>query len=245
MNEARFSRERTKFAGKLRVLDILQLSDGITPGTKKWEDFIWTSDDSVYVTTARTASDGYMDIINAERHCPPETKDSMKLLIDDFMDYDHGTTNGHRLLDKIALHGTIADCEKLGIKRGTALAKEPSHSSSTAIVDNVRAKLGVRSNTIGRHKITVVNEVGDARSLPEGIAIARVHRFIGKVAPTSLSQYESIGNSKRGLFESNVENVPQSTDKLYAWYIVRYEDTRGNIGQASEPLKLEIYFSVS
>jgi hypothetical protein len=245
MNDSRFSRQRVKFGGQIRVLDNLQLSAGIPAGTKKFENWLWTGDESTYVTSIRTQSDKFMDIINSQRHCPGEIKDQMSLLIVDFMGYDHGKIKAHRLLDKIALNGTVEDCEALGIKRGTSLAKEASHGSAVILASKVRATLAMRINIIGKHKITVRNEeTSDSRALPEGIARARVFRYIGKEAPTSLSQYESVGNAKRGVFESNLEDVEPTTDKLYAWYICRYEDTRGNVGPASEVLKLEIYFPV-
>jgi hypothetical protein len=109
MNDSRISRQRTKFGGQMRVLDDLQKSDGIAPDTKKWEDFKWNSDERDFVTYTRKKSDEYMDIINSQRHCPPEIKDKMDILIVNFMDYDHDKNTGHRLLDKIALHGTIED----------------------------------------------------------------------------------------------------------------------------------------
>jgi hypothetical protein len=245
MKEARISRNRTKFGGQIRVLDDLQLSDGIVSGTKKWQDFKWLIAESEYVTSVRTQSDTYMDLINSQRHCPPEIKDKMDILIDNFMDFDHDKNTGHRLLDKIALNGTIDDCEKLGIKRSTPLAKAPSHGGSEILAGKVRAALGVRFNIIGRHKITVRNEdTPDRRALPEGIARARVFRFIGRETPTRINQYESVGNAKRGLFEIDLTDIAPTPEKIYAWYIARYEDTRGNTGTASEPLKMEIYFPV-
>jgi hypothetical protein len=243
MADSRISRQRGKFAGQIRVLDNLQVSAGEPPDTKKWENWLWKEVESQYVTSVRTQSDALMDIINAQRYCPPETKDKMALLIDEFMDYDHGPHNAHRLLDKIALNGSIDDCEKLAIKRGTSLAKEPGTTGTNVLINKVTPVLTERLNKIGRQVITVRNpETPNSGALPEGASRARVYRYIGTTSPTSLSQYESVGNAKRGLIEFTYTDIQPGEDRLFAWYIARYEDTKGEVWDASDPLKLEIYF---
>jgi hypothetical protein len=233
----------SKFVQQIKVLDDLQLSMGEPPDTKKWENWLWTQAESQYITSVRTRSEGFMNIINSQRYCPPETKDKMTLLIDEYMDYDHGPHNAHHLLDKIALNGSIDDCEKLGIKRSTQLAKEPGPTGSNVVVNKVTPVLTERVNKIGRHLLGVRNPATpNSGALPQGVSRARVFRFIGTTSPTSISRYESIGNAKRGIIEINYENMAPTEDRLFAWYIARYEDTKGELWDACDPLKLEIYF---
>lgn len=246
MTQGRFSRQRNKFSAQIVVLDELQKSDGIAPGTKKWEDFQWVLADSEFVTKTRNQSDELMLIIDSYRHCPPETKDKMELLIDEFMKYDHDRVLGRRLLDKIALNGTIDDWEKLGIKRGTSLAKAPVQGHGNILVSKVRASISLRSNSELLHILIIRNvDTPDSSALPEGIKRAQVYCYIGKVAPTKYSQYELIGNAKRGIYKHFISGLEPSTDRIYAWYYVRYESNRGELLEPGSVLKAEIYFPVA
>lgn len=245
MAESRISPLRSKFAGQIRVLDNLQLSDGSAPGTKKWEDFNWENADSLFVTQTRKKSDELMDIINSPRNCPPEVKDEMEIVIDTFMDFDHGKINPHRLLDKIALYGSVADCEKLNIKRGTVLAQAPTQDGEPVIKKMLKPMVGLKKNGVAEHLLKVVNaDAGSSRALPAGIRCARVFCYIGTEAPGNFKQYTTVGNAKRGLFLNKfTEALPASDKTYYAWYIAVYEDTKGNLLDLSEPLRVEIFMS--
>ena len=245
MDYHRFSYVPRLFVPKIKILDILQLSAGEPPDTKKWENWHWTSDESAFVTDIRTRTEAFWTQMEDKKNCPPEVKDEMKVAIRDFMVFDHGESQPHNLLNKIADFGTLKDCDTLGIKRGTPLAKKASEDKPSVLDESIAPVLGLRLNEIGKHTLTVVNPATPySKALPPGMSAARIFRYIGTVAPTRPSQFESIGNAKRGLFKSNLEGVEPQSDKLYAWYIARYEDTRGITGDASNQLKLEIYFQV-
>lgn len=243
MSNSRLSYVPSRFVSQIIVLDDLQLMAGEPADTKKFENWHWTDAESAHVTAVRVKAEEFWNQMIDKKNCPPNTRDEMRILIDDFMAYDHGENEPHKLLNKIADFGSIQDCNTVGVKRGTPLAKSPAVSGGNILASKVRPTLAVRSNLIGSHLLTVRNpETPDSRALPEGIKCARIYRYIGTVTPTKFSQYESIGNAKSGLFESLLSDVQPTEDRLYAFYIGRYEDTRGELWEACEVLKLEIYF---
>jgi hypothetical protein len=245
MNDHRLSYKPSEFVSEIKVIDDLQLSPGTPPNAKKYLDWYWTTEESQHVTSVRTKAEEFWNKMENRKNCPDEIKDEMKVLIRDFMTYDHGKSEPHKLLNKIADFGSLLDCDTVGVKRGTPLAKSPSKGGASILASKVKPSIALRSNEIGSHTLTVVNpETPYSKALPPGTRCARVYRFIGTSTPTKLSQYESIGNAKRGLFESNLESVEPADEKLFAWYIARYEDTKGEVWDACDPLKLEIYFPV-
>jgi hypothetical protein len=234
MADSRILRQRTKFAGQIRVLDNLQISEGVPPDTKKWENWHWIDAESAHVTEVRTKAEEYWNQMVDKKNCPPNTRDEMRILIHDFMAYDHGENEPHKLLNKIADFGTIQDCNTVGVKRGTPLAKSPNLSGSNVVVSKVSPVIDVRFNKIGRHLLTVRNpETPDSRALPPGIKFARMYCAIGTTKPANLNQYVPIGNAKRGLFENLFENIESSEDRLYAFYYGRYETTKGETWPAT------------
>ena len=245
MSQYRFSSTPSKFVPQIIVLDDLQLSPGVS-NPSRFMDWYWTSDESVWITKCREDAEKLWLKMIDTRNCPPEIKDEMKLLIRGFMAYDHGNVDPHNLLDKIADFGTIQDCESVGVKRGTPLAKAPSQDVSGMLEAMLKPAIGLRRNDIGQHLLTVVNpETPDSKAVPKGIKCARVFRYIGTTAPTKLSQYESIGNAKRGLFLSKFEDLEPQTVKIYAWYIARYESTRGVMGDPCAPLRCEVFIATA
>jgi hypothetical protein len=90
-------------------------------------------------------------------NCPPEIKNELKTLIKTFKAYDHGEFEPHRLLDKIGLFATQKDCETLGIKRGTPLAKAPAKDLPSVMEDSIVPTISLRSNNVGMHILEVVN----------------------------------------------------------------------------------------
>jgi hypothetical protein len=244
MKDSRISSAREKFAKQIRTLDNLQLSDGIAAGTKKWEDFKWVLADSQFVTKTRDKSDEYMAQIADKRHCPPEIKDEHRLLIKSFMNYDHGDVEPKRLLDKIALYGSVSDCEAVNIKRGTLLQDAPSQEGNPVLAKMLKPLVSLRKNGIGEQLLTVVNSTApNSRALPDGVRCARVFRYIGTSAPASFEQYTSVGNAKRGLFLSKFTEALPPDKVCYAWYIAVYENTKGDLLDLSESLRVEIFMS--
>jgi hypothetical protein len=243
MSDSRFSTSTAKFVSQIDVLDDLQNEPGTPPNPKKYLDWHWNSDENLHVTEVRTKADELFNIIKNKRSCPPEVKDEMKVLIRDFMAYDHGKTSPHHLLDKIADFGTLLDCETAGVKRGTPLAKTPSHGGDQVKQKMLIPQVSVRSNVNGQHLLDVVNPgTPESHALPEGMKAARVCRYIGTEPPDNIGFYKPVGNAKRGLFLSRFadQEPPEDDKKLYAWYYAYYESTKGEFGDPSSPVKAEI-----
>lgn len=235
----------SKFVARLDVVDDLQLSTGTPPHAKKYMDWGWTDEESAHVTLIRQQADDFFDIMKNKKNCPTAVRDQMTILIDDFMAFDHGKNEPHKLWDKIAAFGSITDCESAGIKRGTPLAKTPTQDDEVPATEQIfKALVGMRKNLIGSHLISVVNsDSPSSKALPKGMKAAMVFCYIGTEAPTSIDQYKKIGNAKRGNFLNKFTDLqPVEGKKLYAWYIVRYENTKGEWGLLSNRLKAEIYF---
>jgi hypothetical protein len=101
MPNSRMPTDIGPFVSQIKVLDNLQLSPGKPPNIKKYQDWFWTQEESTRVTKFRTDADAYYKQIISGRHCPPEVKDLMKILIREFMAYDHGKTDPHSYLIKL------------------------------------------------------------------------------------------------------------------------------------------------
>jgi hypothetical protein len=245
MSNTRLSYVPSKFVARLDVVDELQLSDGTPPNTKKYMDWGWKDTESAHVTLIRKKADEYFELMKDKKNCPTVVRDQMTILIADFMAYDHGKTEPHKLWDKIAAFGSITDCESAGVKRGTPLAKAPTEDDEVPIVEQMlKALIGIRVNAIGMHLLSVVNSASpSSKALPKGIKFAKVFVYIGTEPPANLKQYYVIGNARRGMFLNKLNDIePVEGKDLYAWYIVRYENTRGELGEPSNRLKAEIFF---
>ena len=97
----------------------------------------------------------------------------------------------------------------------------------------------MKKNIEGTHQLAVRNpDKSKSRALPKGMRALKVYRYIGTAAPTSIKQYEFVGNAKRGLIISNFAELGFDPNiKLWAWYIARYESTKGMLGNPSPALK--------
>jgi hypothetical protein len=227
------------------VVDELQLSAGTPPNAKKYMDWHWTLEESDHVTKVREKADEYFELMKDKKSCPTVVRDQMNILITDFMAFDHGKTDPHNLWNKIADFGSITDCESAGIRRGTPLAKAPTQDDEVPVVEQLLQPLiGIRINAIGKHLLSVVNSASpSSKALPKGIKFAKVFVYIGTEPPANLKQYYVIGIARRGMFLNKLNDIePVEGKDLYAWYIVRYENTKGELGEPSNRLKAEIYF---
>ncbi len=245
MPNTRLPYKPADFVARMDVVDDLQLSPGTPPNAKKYLDWGWKDAESQHVTEVRKKADEYFELMKDKKNCPTTVRDQMTILIADFMAYDHGKNEPHNLWNKIADFGSITDCESAGVKRGTPLAKAPTQDDEVPVAEQVyKALIGMRSNVIGSHLLSVVNsDSPSSRALPEGINAAVVFCYIGTEAPTNNEQYKKIGNAKRGLFLNKFTDLqPVEDKKLYAWYYVRYQNSKNDWGVLSNRLKAEIYF---
>ena len=97
----------------------------------------------------------------------------------------------------------------------------------------------MKKNIEGEHQLVVRNsDKAKSKALPKEIKFLKVYRYVGVTAPTSIKQYEFVGNAKRGLIISNFAELGLDPNiKLWAWYIARYESTKGMLGNPSPALK--------
>jgi hypothetical protein len=235
----------------MQTTDKLQLSINPSTGNPKWKDWGWTSAQSAQWTSYRNQSDTLFPQWADKNHNNTDTTDQMGLLIKAVKKYDNDPLTGFHLLDRVALSGTISDCETFHVKRGTALAAVSHQGAATArtigglVTGPEKPVLAVKKYDVGEHVIGVTNpDTPKSHALPAGIKFAKVYRFIGTAAPTALSQYQFVGNAKRGSVLSSFSDgdlaaFPAATT-VYAWYIARYESNKGVLGDACGAIRAQI-----
>jgi len=241
----------SEFATYMQRTDNLQLSPGTPATTKKWQNWGWTLAQSQQWTAYRTQSDLLYPQYADKNHNNTDITDQMGLLIKNTKKYDNDPLTGFHLLDKVALGGTISDCETFRVKRSTALAAV-SHqgaafkqSTGGLVVGTQKPVLAMKKYDVGEHHISVTNpDTPTSHALPDGIKFAKVYRYIGTVAPTALSQYQFVGNAKRGSVLSSFSDgdlaaFPAATT-VYAWYIAKYESNKGVLGDACGAIHAQI-----
>jgi len=89
------------------------------------------------------------------------------------------------------------------------------------------------------HKIRITDPDNPAtRKKPKGVARINVYRYIGEQNATPrLSDYQLIGSSTKFLFTSGFADTDVGKK---AWYIVQYENTRGERGPVSDSINASI-----
>jgi hypothetical protein len=237
MSDTRIPTIAEVFAPYMDNTDNHQLSIDPVSGQAFYKNWGWTSGESSQWTDFRTESDKIFQLYSDKKHSNSENKGEMKILIANVRKYDNDPLTGHRLLDKIALMGTMNDCSLFRVKRSTALAI--TASKTTGETGSLIPVITIRKNDEGEHYLSVRNpEKPKSSGLPDGIKFCKVYRFIGAAAPTSIKQYEFIGNAKRGLIISNFAELGlDPAIKLWAWYIARYESNKGVLGNPSAAIK--------
>lgn len=175
----------------------------------------------------------------------------MGILIKVVKKYDNDPLIGFHLLNKVAMNGTISDCETFRVKRDTALATISHQGSITSrtvgglVSGPLKPVLAVKKYDVAEHVLSVTNpDTPKSHALPDGIKFAKVYRYIGTAAPTALSQYVFVGSAKRGSVLSSITSadlaaIPANTNS-YAWYIARYESNKGVLGDACGAIVAQI-----
>jgi hypothetical protein len=258
----RISGKPTEFAPYMQSTDKLQLSAGTpiivsgvsTPQTK-WQNWGWTLAQSQQWTSFRNQSDLLFPQWSDKNHNNTDTTDQMGLLIKNVKKYDNDPLTGFHLLDRVALSGTISDCETFHVKRGTALAVVSHQGSATARsvggvavgtgASSLKPVLSIKKYDVGEHIVSVVNpETPKSSALPDGIKFAKLYRFIGTAAPTAISQYTFVANAKKGKALSSFADADLAAfaagTVVYAWYIARYESNKGVLGDACGAIHAQI-----
>jgi hypothetical protein len=244
MSNSRFSSVPAEFVSQIDVLDNRQNSPGTPPNQKKYQDWFWTDAESAEVTRIRTKADELFHITKDKSKCPRVVKVELKLLIKHFMAYDHGRNNPHHLLDKVADFGNAIDWAAARVKRGTALAKVRLKAKDTKKTQMLIPLLFLRDWDMQQHLVWACNPNNlTNKELPAGTRALLIFCYIGTEPPTSLQDYAYIGKTFRGLLLNTLTDLePVENKKLFAWYIARYQNTLGEWGLPSKPLRAEIFF---
>lgn len=247
----RISTKPAEFAPYMQNTDDLQLSPGRVAGTKKYQDWGWSDAESAQWTSYRDQSDDLFPKWADKKHVNTDTSDQMTILIKAVKKYDNDPLTGHHLLDKVALGGTTSDCETFHVKRGTALAAVSHQGAATgrmvggAVGDSKKPVLSIKKYDVGEHQLSITNpDTPKSHALPDGTKFAKLYRYIGTAAPTSISQYQFVGNGKRGkvlsVFTDGDLAAFPATTVTYAWYIARYESNKGVLGDPCGAIRAQI-----
>ncbi len=99
-------------------------------------------------------------------------------------------------------------------------------------------KVTIESVTQKRHKLRIVDPLNpESKQKPEGVVQVQLYRFIGETAPVDVEEYEFLSNVTRFLY--TVKFTMADAGKR-AFYIARYENSRGEVGPFSEPVSEHI-----
>ena len=226
------------------ALDDLQLSQGSGGvGHHKWEDWMWTQEDSEYVTSIRNILEPLLVPYQKKKTITTAQRAQVKTAVKSMREYASYDVNGHRLLLKIAALGDNNDWNVANIKFGTPLAKKHGGNKSDATA-MLQPMLSMKKNILGEMELGVVSpETPTSKKLPKGMKFAKVFRYIGATAPKSNADFALYGNAKRGKIHITFEGVDNSgTTKLYAYYFACYESNKGELGQPSVIVSAGIVF---
>jgi hypothetical protein len=251
----RIPQKTSDFAIYMQNTDNLQLSAGNPATTKKWQNWGWTAAQSTQWTAFRTQSDLLYPQYADENRNSKGITDQMNVLMKTTKKFDNDALTGFHLLDKVALSGSISDCETFRVKRSTPLANtshlgSPTTRSIGGIAVGTGASWGkpvlaIKKYDVGEHRLSVTNpDTPTSHALPDGIKFAKVYRYIGTVAPTGINQYMFVGNAKRGsvlssFADADLSAFPANTS-VFAWYIARYESNKGVLGDACGAIHAQI-----
>ncbi|HLG35911.1 MAG TPA: hypothetical protein VI757_13610 [Bacteroidia bacterium] len=151
--------------------------------------------------------------------------------------YDNDTVTGHHLLDRVALTGTIDDCEIFRVKRGTALADTtptgPPDPGSVAVTIAIKKSEHLLTQLL----IKTADQVGRGR--PKGIKEIMVFKAItAQNAPApALKDYQYVGDVKRGLTNVQHEDTVEGSK---AWFFARVKNSKGETGPPSSPVSVSV-----
>jgi hypothetical protein len=239
-NLPRIPRYPAMFDDYISRTDNLQVSTDSITGTKKYEFFNWTQAESEQWTAFRIESNLLYALLSDPDKMGPAIRKKMKILIKQVRAYDNNKITGHHLLDKISMSRNLDDCITFNVKRGTELAGSHGHRNPEAA--KITPNCSFKKFDIGIQIISVINpENPSSKALPAGMAFAKVYRCISAESPTKLSQYELIGNAKRGVFVSRFDNIIRPEGKsLRAYYYARYESKKGHLGDPGNIISADI-----
>ena len=230
----RISRSPKVFAPYMDRTDTYQLA--IVPDTRpgaaagatvaQYVLWNWTAAESAAWTGFRNRSDIQYPLYSDTVHCTKAIRRAMKQVITDTHTYDHNSKSpalSHKLLDKIAMFGTVADCEMFNIKDGTVLGSTVMTRSKNPAAITYSIIVLHNINLAHVLQFTRTQEGVKSHARGKGIKEIQVWRFIGTAEPADLTGFQYIGDVVRGKFLSTFN---ATTDKKkIAWYYVVAKNT--------------------
>lgn len=204
----------------------------------------WTAAESAFWSGQRHLSNVQYPKYTGKTGVNKTIRDAMHKIVTDTHHYDFYKKDlpaSHKLLDKVALFGTLEDAAEFNLKAGTPLgsvsmtrSKDPAAITYSVIVLHIlnlahiieftRTQLGKKSHAKG-----------------PGIKQLQVWCFIGLVEPPDLTGFKYVGHIYRGKF---INKFNATTDKKKtAWYFVVAENTHGELSQPSPLCHADITIS--
>jgi hypothetical protein len=210
------------------------------PSTQRYTLYGWTEEESTTWSAFRKGIEELYALYSDPDKTGPAIRKLMKLLIKKIRAYDNDKIDGHFLLNKVAIYGTLDDWLTFNVKRDTTLASKPTHHNNSP--EQIVPEIHLLENTFGSHLLHVSNpETPTTKKLPEGVVFAKIFRSISTEQPASLKAYEFIGNAFRGKYISSLEDIERDEHtRLFAYYYCRYESKKGKLGPPSKILRVEI-----
>ncbi len=126
-----------------------------------------------------------------------------------------------------------ADYIAFNIVSGTSMA-EATHTR-TPEPGTKKVTIALKQSSYLMHELLVTSPAHKGRGKEEGVKEILIYKAIvaiTEVAP-ALSTFQYIGDVSRGLIKVNHD---ETTQGMRAWYIGRVKNSRGEIGDASEPV---------
>lgn len=198
----------------------------------------WTATESGQWHAFRVAYDRIYqkikDVVNASRG----NRTAERILNAKIHAYDNDKLNGHHLLDKVALNGTIADCEEFFVKRGTALAADPSMQRTTLPATKVETITVHKSGHLFT-QLLVILEGQKGRAKPPHIKEIMMFKAVTapKAGAPARAAYQYVGDVKRGLITITHDEADEGNK---AWFIAILKDNKGKLGAASAAISVTV-----
>jgi len=194
----------------------------------RWQ---WTPAESAQWHTFRLQYDKVHNQINDVKNATTTQRDAEKILNKAIHDYDHDKVTGHKLLDKIALFGTQADCETFRVKKGTVLADTTATKQAAPGIKDVTITIKENKHLITRLIVVAAGQEG--RGKQAGVKDIMVFKAITGIKDPAPSNklYQYVGDVKRGLITVTHD---ESDEGSKAWFIARIKNSKGEIGAPSK-----------
>jgi hypothetical protein len=225
----RISTVPSEFDDFMNRTDDYQLEVITPPSTKRYTLWGWIQQESDDWTAFRIKSNILFALMSDPDTTGPTPRKKMRDHIKFVRAYDNNKIVGHHLLDKIAATGNIDDFKKFNIKHGSTLEADPEKKQEDIVLKP--PVISLKDLGVGYHFLDVsYPNFPDSKALPKDVKEAIVFRFIGNVRPSNLKMFEQIGSVKRGLFTSTFSDyVAANEEKVYAWYYVRFMNSKGEL----------------